>query len=400
MQSKVQMYGYHFKRISWLICRLSLVLVGGALFFLWLQHSRHRAAHQITISLQSIPHLQSGSYLSMGSSDSLTPKPVHPSSAVAIQSPIPPVLVEIADAQTAQKVSSPVTVSFPVVSSPVVSAALERAKPSTKGSDPAPSTPKAKPSAATTAVSSFVLHHTSPVFNPENKKQMAIILSGLGLQEHVLNKIVEELDPAITLAFYPYTHNMTTQMLEARRRGHELLVLIPMEPMDYPNVDPGPNTLLTGLSPKENIDRLNTLLGNLSGYVGVMNAEGSRFTASLADYEPIIKEFYHRGLLLVDHFAAPRSLSRKLGAKYQLPVVHVESFLDPTLGREGLLTQLDHLIQIADQRGSIVVVAQAYPIIVDVLKEWCIQLKDKPIVLVPISAVALPKMLTADAPSS
>ena len=42
----------------------------------------------------------------------------------------------------------------------------------------------------------------------------------------------------------------------ARAAGHEVLLGLPMEPVDYPRQDPGPLTLLTSLEPKENVDRL------------------------------------------------------------------------------------------------------------------------------------------------
>ena len=38
-------------------------------------------------------------------------------------------------------------------------------------------------------------------------------------------------------------------MTSARAAGHEVLLQAPMEPFDYPDNDPGPQTLLTSLSP-------------------------------------------------------------------------------------------------------------------------------------------------------
>ena len=41
-----------------------------------------------------------------------------------------------------------------------------------------------------------------------------------------------------------------------RQGGHEVLLQLPMEPFDYPDNDPGPQTLLTMLSADQNADRL------------------------------------------------------------------------------------------------------------------------------------------------
>lgn len=69
-------------------------------------------------------------------------------------------------------------------------------------------------------------------------------------------------------------------MTKARRYGHEVLLQIPMEPFDYPSNDPGPYTLLTDLPPKENIQRLDWLMSRFTGYFGVTNYMGAKFTAN------------------------------------------------------------------------------------------------------------------------
>ena len=49
-----------------------------------------------------------------------------------------------------------------------------------------------------------------------------------------------------------------------------------MEPFDYPNNDPGPQTLLTSLTPEQNIDRLHWLMARLQGYVGMIGYMGAQ----------------------------------------------------------------------------------------------------------------------------
>ena len=51
-----------------------------------------------------------------------------------------------------------------------------------------------------------------------------------------------------------------------------------MEPVDYPDNDPGPQTLLTSLPAEQNIDRLHWALSRVRGYVGIMNYMGARLT--------------------------------------------------------------------------------------------------------------------------
>ena len=58
-----------------------------------------------------------------------------------------------------------------------------------------------------------------------------------------------KLPPAVTLAFTPYGADPTKLAERARAQRHEILLQVPMEPFDYPDNDPGPQTLLTTLTP-------------------------------------------------------------------------------------------------------------------------------------------------------
>ena len=53
-----------------------------------------------------------------------------------------------------------------------------------------------------------------------------------------------------------------------------MLLQVPMEPFDYPDNDPGPQTLLTSLDAGQNIDRLHWLMSRFQGYVGIVNYHG------------------------------------------------------------------------------------------------------------------------------
>ena len=84
------------------------------------------------------------------------------------------------------------------------------------------------------------------------------------------------------------------------RRGHEVLLQIPLEPNNYPTEDPGPHTLLTTLPPDENMKRLQWLMSRYTGYVGVTNHMGAKFEAATDSFMPVLEEVKRRGLLYVD----------------------------------------------------------------------------------------------------
>ena len=70
----------------------------------------------------------------------------------------------------------------------------------------------------------------------------------------------------------PYGAEVERLAALARSEGHEILLQVPMEPFNYPDNDPGPQTLLTSLTPEQNLERLYWLMSRMQGYVGLAEA--------------------------------------------------------------------------------------------------------------------------------
>src|SRR6185369_17272180 len=96
---------------------------------------------------------------------------------------------------------------------------------------------------------------------------VAIVVGGLGIGAAKTADAIVKLPPAVTLAFTPYGSDPSKLAERARMQRHEILLQIPMEPYDYPDNDPGPQTLLATLGPDQNIDRLFWHMSRLQGYI-------------------------------------------------------------------------------------------------------------------------------------
>ncbi len=77
---------------------------------------------------------------------------------------------------------------------------------------------------------------------------VSIVVAGLGVGAAKTTDAIMKLPSAVTLAFTPYGSDPSKLAERARAQRHEILLQIPMEPFDYPDNDPGPQTLLTTLS--------------------------------------------------------------------------------------------------------------------------------------------------------
>ncbi|ABS63091.1 protein of unknown function DUF610 YibQ [Parvibaculum lavamentivorans DS-1] len=219
-------------------------------------------------------------------------------------------------------------------------------------------------------------------------RRIALVVSGMGISESATSHAIDVLPPEVTLSFAPYGTGLQGWIDRARAAGHEVLLELPMEPFGYPQNDPGPHTLLTSLQPKENIERLEWLMSRFSGYAGVMNYQGARFTTSATALKPVVAALGARGLLYVDNGASARSLAPQLAGESRMPAVQATRIIDPVQNPEVIATSLDMLEKTSSETGSAVGVASGFPVTVDALAEWAKTLRNDGYVLVPVTAIA------------
>ncbi|WP_417309498.1 divergent polysaccharide deacetylase family protein [Devosia sp.] len=223
---------------------------------------------------------------------------------------------------------------------------------------------------------------------PDGQTPMvAVIVSGMGLNLTGTLEAIQQLPDDVTLAFAPYGKSLERGVSAAQAEGHELFLEVPLEPFDYPDNDPGPDTLLTGQPPRDNLARLYTVMGSFSGYAGLINNMGARFTASGADFSPMMEELGSRGLGYLDDGSSNRSLAPQLATANAVPFAKVDLMLDAKPQRAAILEQLNALEARARQSGRAIGIISALPVSVTTVAEWSKELESRGVTLVPASAL-------------
>lgn len=221
----------------------------------------------------------------------------------------------------------------------------------------------------------------------DKRPRIAIVMSDLGLSGVTTGNALAKLPPGITLAFLPYAERLDDWVERARTKGHEVMLSVPMEPLNYPRDDPGPNALLTMLGPDRNVERLEWSLGKAVGYVGITSTTGSKFTANPAAMQPVIDALKARGLLLVDSRVNPKSVAGPLANLAGVPRALGDRVIDRDLSRGAIDDQLRELEELAKTNGAAVGFASPYPTTIERLNLWLTSLADRGIALAPASAV-------------
>ncbi|MET3581020.1 polysaccharide deacetylase 2 family uncharacterized protein YibQ [Mesorhizobium robiniae] len=219
--------------------------------------------------------------------------------------------------------------------------------------------------------------------------RVAIVIGGLAVSQTGTQAAIAKLPAEVTLGFAPQGNSIGRWMQAARHKGHEIVMQVPLEPFDYPNVNPGRNTLTVAATPHENLKNLRWALSRTTNYTGVMNYMGARFSADPAAMGPFLAELGKRGLAYVDDGSSARSVAPDLALKDGVPFVAGDTSIDAVRDRGAILKKLDELESTARARGFAVGIGSAFDLTVDTVSAWVIEAKKRGIEIVPISAVAI-----------
>lgn len=217
--------------------------------------------------------------------------------------------------------------------------------------------------------------------------RIALVIGGLGLSQTGSMEAVDKLPPEITLGFAPQGNSLQRWMQAARQNGHELVLQLPMEPFDYPRVNPGRNTLTVDDGGSTNQASLLWALSRMTNYAGVMNYMGARFTSETEAFSPVLGEIGRRGLYYLDDGTSARSQADRIAGSDAVPFAAADILIDAAQERGAILDRLDELERTARANGSAIGTGSAFAVTVDAVSEWANEVKKRGIEIVPVSAL-------------
>lgn len=229
--------------------------------------------------------------------------------------------------------------------------------------------------------------YSRPFDTSDKRPRVAIVVTGLGMSRMVTDQAIVQLPPPVTLALDAQGPVVAAWGGRARNEGHEILLQIPVEPFDYPQSDPGPDTLLTSISNGENLSRLLKSLRKATGYIGVTSIYGSGFLSDQKRFVPVLQVLRDRGLMVLDARAAPHSTVSDMAKQEGVPVASITQRLDADLAPDAIMLSLAALEKSAKQDGVAIGITEATPVVIRQLQRWAKGLPQRGIALAPLSAV-------------
>ena len=198
--------------------------------------------------------------------------------------------------------------------------------------------------------------------------RLAIIIDDLGADAASADAIFSSLHYPLTLSILPNHVHSAEIAEEARRRGYEVMLHLPMQSIG--NRAPEPNELREGMSSAEVSRSLAEMLETVPHAAGVNNHQGSLVTSDgrlMADLMPQLRE---RNLFFIDSRTSAATVAYKAAQ-----TAHVRSsfrnvpFLDDVREVSAIRRQLTLAIRDAKEKGQGIAIGHPHPETLQVLAE-------------------------------
>ena len=213
--------------------------------------------------------------------------------------------------------------------------------------------------------------------------RIAIIIDDIGYDRQVAMDLCL-LDSHLTFSVLPFSPFGLSIAEKLSAKGAQLMLHLPMEPVQYPKVNPGPGALFSSMTPDNLLAQLRKNLNQVPGVVGVNNHMGSKLTADSDKMNQIFTILKKKGLFYIDSRTSPISQGEASARLFKLNFAQRDIFLDNFQNISYISGQFARLIKIAQKHGTAIGIGHPYKVTLEALKIELPKLKGK-IRIVPAS---------------
>lgn len=223
-----------------------------------------------------------------------------------------------------------------------------------------------------------------PDITPSGSGKLSIIVDDMGRNTETSIKF-HDLPPEIALSFLPDESHAVASAAHAARKGHVVMIHIPMESLGkYYKFKDGKG-VNTSMSATQIETYINSMIDQFPMAQGINNHTGSKATQTESAMLPVMRVIKRRNLFFVDSKTTPLtvaySLARKAGIRTAIRTV----FLDNTNEEDAIREMLEYACKSAKSNGHSVAICHPHKNTLNALNSFLKDIKKKDIMLVPIT---------------
>jgi polysaccharide deacetylase 2 family uncharacterized protein YibQ len=228
-----------------------------------------------------------------------------------------------------------------------------------------------------------IVSDSQHVKSDDVRPKVAIIIDDLGYDSKIASSLIQ-LDFPLSFSVLPCAPFTKRIAAQANKEGCELMLHLPMEPRNFPSVNPGPGALFVSMEEDEMIRILDQDLREIQGVQGVNNHMGSLFTEDESKMLIILKALKRRSLFFVDSRTTSGTVGFRLAKEIGLPTAGRSVFLDNDLSQKAIKIQIERLCNMARHTGFAIGIGHPHKETLEVLEEYCPKIKAE-FCVVPVS---------------
>lgn len=221
----------------------------------------------------------------------------------------------------------------------------------------------------------------------ENITSLSIIIDDFGYFGSKKLDDFLRINKNITFSILPELPFSQVVMQKADNQDRETMIHIPMEPISYPQNDPGDNAIFVDLTSKEIRKRMKKYLKNLPLCIGANNHMGSLATQHEYIMTPVLKTLKENNLFFVDSRTSQKTIAYSLAKDMGMDTYKIDFFLDSGSADGRVQRMTDKIKKYAQTHREIVVISHCSSKSLKELKQILQNLEGSDIKVVKISDI-------------
>lgn len=194
-----------------------------------------------------------------------------------------------------------------------------------------------------------------PVVLPADAPKLAILIDDCGYSVPLAKRLAAIKYP-VTFAILPYLPHDTETAEIARAGGKTVFLHFPMEPLSYPDTDPGKGAVLLNMPPsiiEAQADNNVKRIGKLDGF---NNHMGSAFTESETKMEQVLGFMKKHTDTYIDSYTSGKSVAYDVCLKQGMKCGQNRKFIDNENNETYIRKKIMEGVELAKKNGSLIMI--------------------------------------------
>jgi polysaccharide deacetylase 2 family uncharacterized protein YibQ len=223
-----------------------------------------------------------------------------------------------------------------------------------------------------------------PIVLPANAPKLAIVIDDCGYSLPLAKRLAAIKYP-VTFAIIPHTEFDSETAEIARAAKKTVFLHFPMEPLSYPEFDPGQGTVLTNMPPAIIEAQANNNVKQIGKIDGFNNHTGSAYTENKVKMQQLLGYMKKHTDTFLDSWTSSKSVAYQTCLELGMKCAVNRKFLDNENDEEYIRKKIAEGIEQAKKTGSTIMIGHLRENTVRVLEKYASDIEKAGVRIVPVT---------------